>query len=268
MNSRSVAILTLLLAAACEGEPPKTPAGAVATAPPEAVTVAPAPEEPVPAPVASAHPAGALPPCACACNCASGAPVAVDGGAPPSPAVAATPAPTPAAPSTISGMVTTTPKWAAGNAVVYLEDAPILPTAKMTATVVNHMMNFTPYVAVIPAGGKVTFRNDDPFPHNVFSPDNDKFDMGMLAQGEARARVFKSAGAYSLLCNVHPAMLGYVVVAPSSFYARTNVQGHFAIKDVPPGTYKITAWAPRQQPVTQSVTVKDGDSNVSFELHR
>jgi len=172
------------------------------------------------------------------------------------------------APATISGTVSATPKWAAGNAVVYLEDAPIAPTAKMTATVSNHMMNYIPYVSVVPAGGSVTFRNDDPFPHNVFSPDHEKFDMGMLGQGEARARAFKNAGEYSLLCNVHPGMLGYVVVTPSSYYAKANVQGHYVIKDVPPGTYKITAWAPRQKPETQTVTVKEGDTPISFELHR
>jgi plastocyanin len=170
--------------------------------------------------------------------------------------------------ASIFGSVTTTPKWAAGSAVVYLEDAPVLPTAKMTATVTNHMMVYTPFVSVVPVGGKVIFRNDDPFPHNVFSPDNEKFNMGMLALGEARSHVFPTAGFYSLLCNVHPAMLGYLVVTPSSYYAKADVQGHFAIKGVPPGTYKVTAWAPRQQPITQSVTVKDANVTTSFELHR
>ena len=40
------------------------------------------------------------------------------------------------------------------------------------------------------------------------------------------------------------------------------------MKHVPSGTYKITAWAPRQTPVTQSVTVADGDVTVNFDLHR
>jgi len=270
MNSRSIVILTLILAA-CEGEPPKTPAGTVVAAAAEPAVAVPVAEEPVAsaAPQASAPAPGApLPAYPCACNCAGSAPVAVaDGGA--APAVAAATPPRPAVVhASITGAVTTMPAWAAGSAVIYLDDAPIEPTAKMGATVTNHQMNYVPYVSVVPVGGKVTFRNDDPFPHNVFSPDNEKFTMGMLAQGEARARVFKTAGTYSLLCNVHPGMLGYVVVAPSSYYAKANPQGHFAIKDVPAGTYKITAWAPRQQPITQSVTVKDGDANVNFELHR
>jgi plastocyanin len=171
-------------------------------------------------------------------------------------------------PAGISGTVTTLPKSAAASAVVYLEGAPIEPTAKMTATIANKMMTFSPFVAVVPVGGKVVFRNDDPFPHNVFSPDNEKFNMGMIPQRTAGVRAFKNAGVYTLLCNLHPGMLGYLVVIPSSYYAKADAQGHYAIKNVPPGTYNITAWAPRQQPVTQPVTVKDGDVPVNFDIHR
>jgi len=90
----------------------------------------------------------------------------------------------------------------------------------------------------------------------------------MLALGEARSHVFPNAGNYALLCNVHPAMLGYLVVTPSSYYAKADAQGHFAIKGVPPGTYKVTAWAPRQKTITQTVTLKDTDVTTNFELHR
>jgi hypothetical protein len=37
---------------------------------------------------------------------------------------------------------------------------------------------------------------------------------------------------------------------------------------VPSGTYRITAWAPRQAPVTQEVTVAEGDVEIHFDLHR
>jgi hypothetical protein len=123
-------------------------------------------------------------------------------------------------------------------------------------------------VAVVPVGGKVVFHNSDPFPHNVFSPDNEKFDMGVIPLGQGRARAFKTAGHYSLLCNLHPGMLGYALITPSSYFAKADGKGHFKLKDVPNGTYKMTAWAPRQQPLTQPVTIKGGDVTLDFELHR
>jgi hypothetical protein len=92
--------------------------------------------------------------------------------------------------------------------------------------------------------------------------------MGNIPQNGAHARTFKAPGAYSLLCNLHPGMLGYVVITPSTWFARTNAKGSFVMKHVPSGTYKLTAWAPRQAPLTQSVTVADGDVTVNFDLHR
>jgi plastocyanin len=176
----------------------------------------------------------------------------------------------PAAPAlgVVRGTIITTPKVSAANAVVYLEDAPLLPTVKMSTTIDNHMMTFSPFVAVVPVGGKVIFHNSDPFPHNVFSPDSGGFNIGIVAQHSASGRIFKKEAAYSLLCNLHPGMLGYLVVVPSGYYAKTDAHGSYTLKDVPAGTYKITAWAPRTQPSTQSVTVKSGENSLDFELHR
>ncbi len=43
-------------------------------------------------------------------------------------------------------------------------------------------------------------------------------------------------------------MLGYLLVTPSAWHVRTDGKGHFELKHVPSGTYKVTAWAPRQTP--------------------
>jgi plastocyanin len=274
MKKETLAIFTILLAA-CEGEPPKTAAGVTAT-----VAAAPPPDPAAPSDDAPADkPAGGMSTSAhnpvpiCQCNCIGGTLASADGGAPAAPAAGAQPAPAapaaPAAPVTasVTGTVSS-PKGPMANAVVYIDGLPVEPKAKMNLTITNKMMNFSPYIGVIPVGGKVTFYNADPFPHNVFTSDGEGFNMGMIPPNEGRQRVFKNAGAYSLLCNLHPGMLGYVVVAASSYYAKSDAQGRFTIKDVPPGTYKLTAWAPRLAPTTQSITVKDGDVSTTFELHR
>jgi len=134
MKNYCLAIAALVLVA-CEGEPPKTPVlpplPAAAAEPASAATPA---EEPAAAPAA-------LPPCACNCNCAGVAATDAgppgEGGAPVTAVAAAAPAR-----ASISGTITTMPKLSAGHAVIYLEDAPIEPTAKMSATVTNRMMNF------------------------------------------------------------------------------------------------------------------------------
>lgn len=257
-----LSVVLLAAAAACEGEPPKTPATPVGAEPaastPEPETEAPATPPPAPTPA----------PCSC-CPCAAAA--ATDGGVGEEGGAAAAAPPVPLAPTptsfAISGTVTSHAKPLA-VAVVYLEDAPIAPDAKMTAWVENKQMAFLPFLTVIPVGGKVTFHNADPFPHNVFSPDAEKFNMGTIAQSGAFVHSFPKAGAYSLLCNLHPGMLGYVVVTPSSYFAKTDAKGHYTIKAVPRGTYKITAWAPRTTPSTSSVSLTDKDATIDLEVQR
>jgi plastocyanin len=170
----------------------------------------------------------------------------------------------------IVGTVVTKPASLQALAVVYLEDGPIedVPPHLQTVTIANRQMNFLPYLSVAAVGAKVVFTNEDPFPHNVFSPDGEKFNMGNIPQSGSHVRTFKQPGAYSLLCNLHPGMLGYLFVTPSAWAVRTDGKGHYAMKHVPAGTYRVTAWAPREAPVTQSVTVADADVTSNFELHK
>ena len=168
----------------------------------------------------------------------------------------------------IVGTVTTVPwRGMKNGAVVYLEDGPKQPGVGVATAIDNHDMSFMPLISVITAGGTVTFENSDPLVHNAFSPDNEKWDLGTIPQNGVVTKKFDSPGVYSVLCNLHQSMLAYVVVAPSSYFAKTASDGKFAIVGVPPGTYKLTAWAPRRTPSTQSVTVTaSGDVVANFKI--
>ena len=101
----------------------------------------------------------------------------------------------------------------------------------------------------------------------MFSPDVREWDTGYLGKSETAKKTFESAGAIALLCNIHPEMLGYVLVIPSTYFGKLGADGKYAIADVPPGTYRVTAWAPRLPTATQSVTVPaTGVATANFEL--
>jgi plastocyanin len=261
----SAAVLTPLVA--CEGEPPiNAPENTLAAAP-VAVMSPPAQAQ---EPAAPMMPACAPPPCGPAPSASTAPAMASATAAPESPSAAVSASAAPVSRGNIVGSLTTKPASAIGQAVVYLEDAPAedAPSHLQTVTIDNRQMTFLPFVSVVAAGGKVVFANLDPFPHNVFSPDGEKFNMGNIPQNGAHARVFKEPGAYSLLCNLHPGMLGYLLVTPSTWFAKSDAKGNFVMKHVPAGTYKATAWAPRQSPVTQPVIVGEGDVTIHFDLHR
>jgi plastocyanin len=273
MTMKRIVTLALLAAAGpaasllgCEGEPPvnapENPPGLGS----QVASASAAPSEEPTAPPTACPP----PPCAPAPS-ASVAAAPSAGAAPEASSSATLPVPPVSIPrGNIVGTVTTKPAALQWSAVVYLEDAPKedVPARLQTVTIENKSMAFTPFVAVAAAGGKVVFTNADPFPHNVFSPDNEKFNMGNIPQNGAHVRVFQHPGVYSLLCNLHPGMLGYLLVTPTTYFARADGKGRFNMKHVPSGTYQVTAWAPRQTPVTKTVTVAEGDVTADFELHR
>ncbi len=183
-------------------------------------------------------------------------------------AAGAAAAATPAQKRTLSGVVSATPTRDAANVVVYLEDAPKDPERGMKAVNDEKNMTFIPETTVITVGGAVTFKNSDPFPHNVFSMDHEKFNLGNLAPHGATKRTFNDVGGYTILCNLHPGMLAHIFVSPSSYFAVTDAKGNYTIKDIPEGTYKVSVWGKKQSADSQSVTLKGGDATADFALHK
>jgi plastocyanin len=130
-------------------------------------------------------------------------------------------------------------------------------------------MTFVPKVTVVLQGTTVDFLNSDPVGHNVYWPSisgNKKLahNLGTWPKGEKKPFQFNDLGVAALLCNVHPEMSGYIVVAPTPYFAVTDRDGNFEIKNVPPGDYTLKTWSEDGKPVTQ--TVKVGAGSVSVEL--
>jgi plastocyanin len=56
-------------------------------------------------------------------------------------------------------------------------------------------------------GDSISFRNDDPFFHNVFSlSDTTSFDLGSYPQGQSKSVKFTKAGTVEIECSIHPNM--------------------------------------------------------------
>ena len=56
-------------------------------------------------------------------------------------------------------------------------------------------------------GDTLSFRNDDPFVHNIFSlSDVQSFDLGTFAKGETRQIKLTKPGKVEIECAVHPEM--------------------------------------------------------------
>ena len=125
--------------------------------------------------------------------------------------------------------------------VIYLEGRHAAPP--VTATIEQQNRRFTQDTVVIPAGSKVSFPNLDPIFHNVFSLSGAKsFDLGNYPKGDTRTVTFPEPGIVFVNCHLHANMTATIVVTPNEWYARGDREGHFDIRDVPPGEYTTVAW--------------------------
>jgi plastocyanin len=71
---------------------------------------------------------------------------------------------------------------------------------------------FNPPAIEIPAGGSVTWTNEDNAPHTATGLDRDALQSGTLPFGESYTQTFDTAGTYEYFCEFHPNMEGTVVV--------------------------------------------------------
>jgi hypothetical protein len=65
-------------------------------------------------------------------------------------------------------------------------------------------------------------------------------------------------------CDVHPWMFAWVSVFDSPYYAITDKEGHFDIKNVPPGKYTLMADHRKLGKQTVEVDVKDNNVTQDF----
>ncbi len=169
---------------------------------------------------------------------------------------------------TVTGKVEATPAKYAEESVVYLEGAKPAATPR-TLTMDQRNLKFVPHVLAVAKGDTVKFMNHDGVAHNVYSPDGDAYNLGSFKTNEERSHTFTQEGAYSQLCSIHPEMLGYIFVAPSPYAAAVDAKGHYVIKDVPPGSYKVAIWNSHLKAQPKPVTVTEGKSaTVDFAVKR
>ena len=162
------------------------------------------------------------------------------------------------APGTVRGTVTVTKQKSNAHAVVSIE-APGLELSPPAEPVQIDQkgFRFIPHITVVVPGTTVRFLNNDPEPHNVYSPEG-RYNLGTWPTGETRDHVFEKPGIYTQLCNIHPDMLAYVVVVETPHFAVTDETGKFEVKGVPPGEYLVWAWHEKKDGLEKEITVETG----------
>ena len=160
--------------------------------------------------------------------------------------------------------------------VVYIEGpvgTNLLPVTNVvsvaTSRVAQKSATFSPHVLPVLAGTTVEWPNNDDIYHNVFS-DSDlaRFDLGLYKGNPTNKWVkFEHPGRVDVFCSIHENMHCIVLVMANPYFATTDAHGHYAITNVPAGTYKLKAWHERVPAAEQEVVVStNGVVQADFTL--
>lgn len=177
-------------------------------------------------------------------------------------------------PPAFSGTIEGKVAGVSGTSVVYVDAVPgkTFPAPTQHALIDQRGLTFNPQLTVVQAGTTVDFQNSDSVQHNVFWPSvsgnkKDSHNLGTWPKGDKRSFKFTQPGVVPLLCNVHPEMMGYIVVSPTPYFAETDAGGAYKIENVPDGKYTVVAWHQGAKQRTATVAVS-GTGKADFTLSK
>lgn len=104
---------------------------------------------------------------------------------------------------------------------------------------------YQPYIIGVMVNQPIQIKNEDPVLHNVHAlpKKNDEFNFAQPLQGQTDERKFSNPEVLiKVKCDVHDWMLAYVGVVDNPYFAITDKDGKFTIKNVPAGDYTLTAY--------------------------
>ena len=125
---------------------------------------------------------------------------------------------------------------------------------------------FYPDTLVVPVGTVVSFPNEDPIFHNLFSLSKVRsFDLGNYPKGDTRKLRFEKPGIIFINCHLHPNMAATVIVAPNRWCTSPDAAGNFELRDLPPGQYRVVAWHRAAGFFRKTIDLSPGkDATISF----
>ena len=148
--------------------------------------------------------------------------------------------------------------------LVYVKDmAGKYPVPPQAVVLDQKGCQYHPHVFGIMAGQDLKIVNSDGTLHNIHALPkiNAEFNIGQPFQKMETVKKFdKPEVPVRFKCDVHKWMGAYCGVFSHPFFATTNDQGTFEIKNLPPGTYTIEAWHEKYGTQDQTVTVSGTDT--------
>ncbi len=143
------------------------------------------------------------------------------------------------------------------------------PSSAQKRTLAYEKCFLEPYVFAVQTGQPITVKNQDNILHNlhVVSSSNTDINRAVLKNSEIEI-VFKEPELFiRFKCDVHPWEFAYASVVDHPFFAVSDLDGKFAISELPPGEYELEAHHRKAGVLRKKVTVRaNEESQVDFKF--
>jgi hypothetical protein len=160
--------------------------------------------------------------------------------------------------------VVTGPGNALQNVVVYISAgaSDASPVPANPAIFDQQNCRYTTHVLAVRVGQDVSISNSDPWSHNIHPIPRINREWNKLQPPTTPpfSYSYDKEEFIPVKCNIHAWMLAYFVVLKTSHFSVTGQDGRFALPNLPPGKYTITAWHETFGTQNQEITVMDGQS--------
>ena len=121
---------------------------------------------------------------------------------------------------------------------------------------------YSPHVIGLQAQQKIRIVNSDSTTHNIHAVpvNNREWNKAQPAGTTLEESFAREEIAIPVKCNVHPWMRSYIAVFKHPFFAVTGMDGHFDLRNLPPGEYTVEAWHEKLGAMKQTITVAAGEA--------
>lgn len=158
----------------------------------------------------------------------------------------------------------TGPNSSLQNVIVFISDgAPEEKDANPQPVLLTQRgCRYLPHILVAISNQEVWVKNEDPVTHSIhfLAQANRESNRSQPPGTPPFALRFARPEFIPVKCDIHPWMRSILAVFKNSHYAVTDSNGAFALPNLPPGKYTVTAWHETYGTQSKEITVSPGES--------
>lgn len=161
------------------------------------------------------------------------------------------------------------------NAVVFIQGrvdgARAFPEPEGGFTMDQKGCRFEPHVMVMGAGAELSVLNSDHLNHSlkIISRTNVPQEIAQPKSSLRTAVRIDHPEIVEMRCGIHDWMKAWLVVAEHPYYAVTDANGRFEIKDLPAGDYTLAVWQESLGLETRRIQVRESENvKIDWSLRR